>query len=497
MRTLRSSGGIVAALSLFPALSEARQAPVPESQGLEFPRFAGKDRSSLANKAGGPTERIEVQSTDDHIDYVVKVYELNNANASEVYQLIVNTVALEGGFVDRISAGTDIEVRQQAGVYYRYSGKSYLIVTAPEWMIPYLDQAITRLDVKGLEKAAYGTGYFYYRPKHRRPSELVALVSASAASGVELFVPDDSRNVIYFDDTPSFIGSIMEAIERFDQPAEQIECMLRIYEIEENDNEDVGLDWQAFKTSIDGGDLTFEWGNPGSNNLNIESLTASLSFTPALATQFLNYLAAHGHAEVITDTRLTVVNGRTATLDSVTQIPYVMRAQIDGIPIDAPQSDVPRAVDGDGFIKEFSEGVAIEISPTIGDVTIEFDVTATVSSHLGYTPNQSVPIIAESSVTSAIDIEIGKPACLSGLIRTMRVTERAGIPLLKDIPYLGLLFSREVDRTKKSHLCVCITPVRQTSPVDPRVIPPAAPAWPEGAADSMRDWPEGAPKSGG
>lgn len=484
---------ILAAASWILASSSFAQAPAPESQGLEFLRLAGKSPDSLAPKAGGPTERIEVQSTNDHIDYVVKVYELKSANAAEIYPLILNAVTLEGGFVDRISSGSSVEIRQKAGVYYRYSGESYLVVTAPEWMIAYLDQAIAKLDVEGLETAAYGNGYFYYRPKHRRPTELIEMVSASAASGTELFVPDDSRNVIYFDDLPSYVGSILEAIEYFDRPADEVECLIRIYEIDGNTADDVGLDWQAFKSSIDDGDLTFVWGDDGDTNLNIESLTASLSFTPALATQFLNYLAARGHAEVITDTRMRVVNGRTATLESVTQIPYLIRNQIDGFPLDAPQTDVPRSIDGDGWVKEFEEGVTIEITPTIGTETIEFEVAATVASHLGYTPNQSIPIIAHSTVTSALDLEIGKPACMTGLVRTMKLKERAGIPLLKDIPYLGLLFSREVERTKRSHLCVCITPMLREMPIGPEFIPQVPPAWPEGQTPPGEPWPQGRP----
>jgi type II secretory pathway component GspD/PulD (secretin) len=244
---------------------------------------------------------------------------------------------------------------------------------------------------------------------------------------------------------------------------------------------------------VKSGDLSFEWGTPGKENLNIESLTAKLSFSPALATQFLNYLAANGHAEVISDTRICVVNGRTATLDSTTQIPYVIRNQIDGFPADKPQTDVPRAVDGDGIIKEFAEGIRIEIAPTIGMDSIEFDVTASVASHLGYTPNQSVPIIATSTVTSALDIEIGKPACVSGLVRTVHVNERAGIPVLKDLPWVGLLFSREVERTKRSNLCICVTPTRQSAPPAKSYVPSQQPTWPEGQSPPGEPWPSGKP----
>jgi type II secretory pathway component GspD/PulD (secretin) len=465
---------------------EVAAPPSPAKNGLEFQRFAGKSRDALAEKAGGPTERIEVQSTTDHIDYVVKVYRLEHANSAEVFQLIQNAVALEGGFVERIAAGSQIEIRAEAGVNYRYSGESYLIVTAPEWMIRWLDDAIAALDVEGIEKAAYGTGYYFYRPRHRRPTEIVELVSGSSASGSENFIPDDSRNVLYIEDTPSFLGGIIEAIEHFDQPQEQVECLLRIFEIEESQAEDVGLDWQAWKRTIADGSLDFEWGDPGRTDLNLSSLTANLSFTPALASEFLNYLAARGNARVVTDTRLSVVNGRTATLDSSTSIPFVVRNQFGGVLADQPQIDSPFAVDGDGLLREFYEGVTVEISPTIGQATIEFDVTASVSSHLGYTPNQSVPIIQSSSVTSSLDLEIGKPACLTGLTRVVRVEERTGVPLLMDVPFLGGLFSREVVRDQKSHLCVVLSLLKVPAPIHQDAIPTAVP-WSQPAQPLLPD----------
>lgn len=475
----RIAGLFLALLCAVPAFGRQVATDV-ESRGLEFPRFGDKSPVSLAPKAGGLTERIEVQSTEDHRDYVVKVYELKNASASEVYQLIVNAVTLEGGFVDRIASGADIEIRSKAGVFYRYAGNSYLVVTAPEWMIKWVDEAINKLDVKGLDKAAFGTGYYYYRPKHRRPTELVQLVGDSVSSGVQVFVPDDSRNTIYIEDTPSFIGGIIEALENFDQPAQQVECLVRIYEIDESDSEDVGLDWMAWKKTVTDGGLQFAWGEPGETHLNIQSLTAQLSLSPAVATEFLNYLASHGHAEVVTDTRISVVNGRLATMDSTTQIPYILRNEFAAIPGDQPQMDSPQAMDPDGVIKEFVEGVRLEIQPTIGTSSIEFDVTATVSSHVGYTPLQSVPIIQTSSVTSALDIEIGSAACISGLTRKSTVNERSGIPLLMDIPWVGNLFARDVKRDVTKHLSICIIPKTTPSAIAPRANPALVPAWPEG-----------------
>jgi len=441
---------------LLPAELEAQNAPATD--GLEFNRFARKDPATLAQKPGGPTERIEVQSTDDHIDYVVKAYTLQQANAAEIFHLILNAVTLEGGSVDRIAMGSEVAFLENGDVSYRYEGQSILVVTAPQWMLPYIDQTVEVLDQADLESSSFGTGYTFLRPKHRRPSELLDLISASAASGQEVFAADDSRNVLYLEDTPSYVGIIAEALEAFDRPPDQIEAHIRIFEIDETRSRDVGLDWAAFQKSLSGGDLTFLWGQPFDTNLNLQSVTASLSFFPTLATEFLNYQSRKGNARVITDTRIRVINGETATIESVLQIPYVLRGFVNNDVIDTPYRDSPEALDPDRLIKEFVEGVVISLTPVIGTVSMQMGISAVVSSHVGYTPNQSVPIMTESSVESVLDLSSGSPAILGGLTRTTMVDERSGIPWLKDVPGLRYLFSREVRREHKSHIIVTITP---------------------------------------
>ena len=102
-----------------------------ETQGIRLNRFGMKDPATLAQKAGGPTERIEIQSTTDNRDFVVKVYLLKNANASEVFELIQAAVALEGGNVSRIAPGSVCELLDGDGTKCRteYTGQSLLVVT--------------------------------------------------------------------------------------------------------------------------------------------------------------------------------------------------------------------------------------------------------------------------------------------------------------------------------------------------------------------------------
>ena len=443
----------------------------PEANGFRFGPSGLKSLEMLAKKAGGPTERMEIQSTTDHIDYIVKTYVLKEANAAEVYELILRGVQLEGGHVDRVAPGSEVTCPARGDVEVKYEGESLLIVTMPEWMEPYIADAIKTLDRKGLQASAFGTGCKYINPRHRRPSELADLIRDSVASGFEVFVPDDSRNILYIEDCPSYMGGNLQALDLFDVPPTQIDVRVRIYEISDSHGHDIGLDWYAWKKAVQDGELTLSYdkirgeedagyGVSPENlaDIDIRELNAELSFSPLLATEFLNYLVGQGEAEVITDTRLSLINGEAGTVNATKAIPYVILGYMDGQVANSPLRDVPQAAD-DGAIREYREGILVELLPTIGTETIQLEIGASVLSHLGYTPNQSVPIVAESTVASNLIMEEGVPSVLGGLTRVTIVSERSGIPGLRSVAWLKYLFSREVKREEKSQIIVTVLPL--------------------------------------
>ncbi len=459
---------VMAGLVTSPVHAQAQ----PQESGLRFNRLGAKTADTLAKKAGGPTERIEITSTDDNRDFVVKVYTLSNANASEVFELIQQAVALEGGLVSRIAPGSVcIADEETHECQIEYTGKSQLVVTVPEWMIPYLDQSIEALDQERLEASALGTGGLYTRVKHRLASEVADLIAETAASPFVILIPDDARQLLYIEDTPSYFEGDLEALSVFDTAPAQIETRVRIYEIDKDSSKDVGLDWYAWKKSVAGGGLTVTWDGGSDYDLDLESLSATLSFNPLLATEFLNYMVGQGHAEVITDTRLTQIHQATATIESTTDIPFVIRGFLNGRVADSPLRDSPVAVDEENeaiatsggesetytvsSIREFVEGIVVEMTPRIAE-EVELQVAASVTSHVGYTPHQSVPIMSTSSVDSVVLLKPGEAAVIGGLNRQAKVDSRTGIPLLKEVPVLKHLVSREVQRRDKSQIIITI-----------------------------------------
>jgi len=321
-------------------------------------RDGNKKSRELAHPAGGPKERIEVESTTDHIDYVTRTYVLKHANADEVWLFVANAIQKEGGFADRYAPGSN-PVVNGSNLDQQFTGESLIVVTVPEWMIGYLDETIKQLDRPDFKVGLYGNASLFIHPRHRRPSEIVEHLTAVSASGHQSYHADDSRNVLYIEDVPSYFAYALAALKEYDAPPDQIDLSVRIYEIDDQDGKDVGVDWYAYKKAASGGGFDFKWSNsnnPSSYAPHLDGITAELAFNPNLATEFLNFVTDKGKAKVITDTEITLVNGKAGVVNATTAVPYVIRGWIGGKVADQPNIDSPTATTPDNAIKEFTEG---------------------------------------------------------------------------------------------------------------------------------------------
>ncbi len=227
------------------------QTASPEASGLRFNRFGAKQPETLADKPSGPTERIETIVTPDNIDYVIKTYKMTRGNASDIFAIIQGSVALEGGVVFRVAPDIDFEF---AGgdrlIDIHREGESYLVVTAPVWMIDDLDQTIEMLDAPGLTSEADGTGSLFLKMKHHKPSEVAELLIATAASGFEVIIPDDPNNVLYIENAPSDFAALLDALTYYDVPQETAMLGVKIIELEESDAANLGVYWDAWKEAL-------------------------------------------------------------------------------------------------------------------------------------------------------------------------------------------------------------------------------------------------------
>ncbi len=441
---------LAACCILFAPMFAVAQAPAPDASGLQFNRFADKRPDTLAHKPGGPTERIETIITPDNIDYVTKTYQLKRGHAADLFGVIQGSVALEGGKVFSIDPNIEYEFDETGALTeVRRGGESFLVVTAPQWMIEGLDETIERLDAPGITTDADGTGSRFITMKHRRPSEVAELLSGTAASGFDVIVPDDSNNVLYVEDAPGDFAAIMEALPYFDVPRQTVQLSVKIVEMEQDDAANLGVYWDAWKDALPARiDAELFGGRTrlGDDVTRVREASALLGgISPQAAASFINYLAARGRANIASEPQLQLVQGEQTVIQATTNYPYRALGRDD----DGARTLVDAVAE---------TGVVLRVTPFLGSETMDLQIEAVVSNLVGFSQDGE-PILSSNSVSGRAILSEGESIVLAGLKRSYDVQTRTGIPFLGSIPGLRFLFSRTVSDTRQTEIMIHLTPV--------------------------------------
>jgi pilus assembly protein CpaC len=103
-------------------------------------------------------------------------------------------------------------------------------------------------------------------------------------------------------------------------------------------------------------------------------------------------------------------------------------------------------------------GIMMEITPIVmQDGKIDMKLKTELS-RLDYSaPVAGYPSVAKRQALSHIQLKDGETMVLAGLIETTNGSTREGIPILCDIPILGVLFSVQKKHDDKTNVLVFVT----------------------------------------
>lgn len=296
---------------------------------------------------------------------------------------------------------------------------------------------------------------------------------------------------IMITDTESKIAAIDSFIEEMDRRTAQILVEARIYDISNTDSLDMGIEWSGGRNTgygtgyptldtdsgrIIGGPATgFTRSDPFFSNT-FSSPVEKADATSVLSFGILNkhldidalITAAQdqGAAKLLANPRILVLDNETASFKAIREIPY-QRLQQGGF---------------QSFgTTEFKEvGVELQVTPHLakdgmirlhimpifsvqsGNIPIPLEVSAGVGQEIRTSPQ---PIVDRREADTIALVKDGDTVVIGGLRKEEITTEISKVPLLGDIPILGLLFRFEGEERIASELVVFITPRLIEEPV--------------------------------
>ncbi len=294
-------------------------------------------------------------------------------------------------------------------------------------------------------------------------SSVGAAPVATNIGGIRVMA-DELNNSILIWSAKSEFQKIESTLKRLDLPPTQVLIDASIIEVTLNDSLQYGLQW-AFSGGTAGGRTGTGQLSTGSNNptnsgsLNIAAgsgFTYSLVNSAGNVRLILNALASQDLLKVVSSPSLMVLDNHTAVMSVGDQVP-VLSSTTDILTTTGAVTSTVQYRD---------TGVNLVVTPSVNAgnlVTMQIDQTMTDQSAATGANNQ--PIFLQRQIGSKVAVRSGETIVLGGLIKDNRTSGKSGVPLLKDVPLLGNLFSNTNNTGKRTELLVVITPkVVRTDP---------------------------------
>jgi type II secretory pathway component GspD/PulD (secretin) len=257
----------------------------------------------------------------------------------------------------------------------------------------------------------------------------------------------EDRKILVIEDLPEFIDRIEKLLRVLDQAPAQILIEAKIFNIILDDSQKFGVDWT--KTFAAGGGK----GNIGVENLGSQVLDLAIGSAAGPAGLFFNYF--NNNIEV--QLNLLSRKGRLRTLASPSLL--ALEHQESQVIIGDRQGYKLTTVNvgvSTESIEFLESGVILRVTAFIDRFgRIMMDIHPEISSG---TIKDSLPTQQTTEVHTQLLVEHGQTVFIGGLIRNTITSSHQGIPILEDIPFLGLLFAKEDDISNMTETIVMIKP---------------------------------------
>lgn len=359
-----------------------------------------------------------------------------------------------------------------------------------------IDKLVERLDQPGLT-ASSGRPKFIYFPKINSAATLKKMVSEVGASaidvefdnGVDKLIVDGGLNALFVAAPFWSWKHISNMLAQYDRPIPEIRFRYKVVEIFAENDDKIGLDFQSWKNN-DGADFFSAGGRFRSNwastfgagvNNSGSSKTEFFNFNPKWNSKYIDFLTSRGKARVLTSGVLNAKNRTTTSINVGSGLFYddvsqkIEPGNTGRLPVPfAGEPDVPDAGKleirkGQQQITKVGEGFRFSldlVEPIVTANSTTLKLHAESVSLIGW-DSSGEPRLNKSEIETEVQIgNSGKNFVIGGLRKFDIVRGVAGVPLLKDLPLLGWLFSTESESTKKSQI-VILASAEYSTPFDP------------------------------
>jgi len=326
----------------------------------------------------------------------------------------------------------------------------------------------------------------YIRVSYARASELKEQVEAVLTERGTVSV-DERTNQLIIKDTSTGHEQAEQLLKKLDLRTPQVLLETQIVESSRNILRDLGFQWNFsyVQSPATGNSTGLNFPNSvavgGSNGGNAVSFPAAISDTEGSAISAIldsadgsrslsariTALEQERKVKVISRPQVATVNNKEAEISSVETLR--VRTPSSGTAISTGSGASSQSGASNAF-EEIKVGIELKVTPQASpDYFVLLDVNAK-SSTLGANEVDAIPSTLDREATSTVLVKSGQTFALGGVYRLEDSDSVPGVPFLKDVPVLGVLFRRSVIDKQDEELIFFITPHIVEGSFDPSLM---------------------------
>lgn len=256
----------------------------------------------------------------------------------------------------------------------------------------------------------------------------------------------------------------------------QVLIEAKVLQVDLEDDYAMGIDWQSFNVTGLAA-IAQSFPQPTLDPALPVTAISNIAFRPGSDfNTVISAISRFGAVRALSSPRVTVMNNQPAIVNVVRDNVY-----FDFEVSVTPATDTaPALITIDSDQKNAPEGIVLTVTPLANPDTgeIVMAVRPTISRKVGAgradptvgltlavnqvdlgdveVPENIIPELSVQEVDSVLRMQSGQMMALGGLMRDENSAEKIGLPVVKDIPVVGSLFSSHRDRVRKTELVILI-----------------------------------------
>jgi len=296
-----------------------------------------------------------------------------------------------------------------------------------------------------------------YILQYADPEDVQDAVTTVLTTDIGLLSVDKRTKSLIVTDLPHSLAKVEQLISVFDAKPNQVFIEAKIVGVTLSDGFSLGVNWEYVLEGLDPRfslNAVSPFSMPGTSDgmkLDYKTIAADGDLSVVLEA-----LQTVGETKVLASPHIAVVDGEEATFKVITEQPYVELKYEGGDPDDddnitgrtykfvevGVMLQVTPRVNAQGFI-------SMDIRPEISDIDSFYDEGE---------DRGGTPVVTKSYAETTVTVKDGVTIIIAGMIEERKSDTVNRVPVLGQIPLLGILFRNETTTKQNTERIVFLTP---------------------------------------